>query len=65
MDYVILTSGFTKSPDVARVELSGLVNEFLRKGYRPVGGVAIDGNSEGQWLYQAMLNDDPDLESPA
>ena len=58
MDYVILTSGFTRSPDLARTELSAMVREFLGKGYRPVGGVAVDGNSEGQWLYQAMMLDD-------
>lgn len=57
MDYVILTSGFIRSPDVARRKLADLVNEFLSKGYKPVGGVAVDGNSDGQWLYQAMLLD--------
>ena len=59
MDYLILTSGYTKSPDVARTELSALVKEFLEKGYRPVGGVAVDGNQDGQWMYQAMLLDSP------
>lgn len=57
MDYVILTSGFVRSPDIARRELSDLVNEFLTKGYKPVGGVAVDGNDNGQWLYQAMLHE--------
>ena len=59
MDYIILTSGFVRSPDTARTKLSALVREFLEKGYRPVGGVAVDGNESGQWLYQAMLLDRP------
>lgn len=57
MDYVVLSSGFVRSPDVARRELADLVNEFLEKGYKPVGGVAVDGNAEGQWLYQAVLHE--------
>ncbi len=48
MEYTIIT-------DSGEHELSVEVNKYIAMGWKPVGGIAC--NSETQLLYQAMVKD--------
>ncbi len=50
MDYIIVES-------VGMEKLVAKVNEYIKKGWKPIGGVAVGVSSGPWWYFQAMIKE--------
>ena len=50
---------------LSSVQLTTYVNELIKAGWRPIGGVSISGKLHGAMVYaQAMVTDNMNLKVP-
>ena len=50
---------------LSSVQLTTYVNELIKAGWRPIGGVSISGKYHGTMVYaQAMVTDNMSLKVP-
>ena len=57
MHYKIIRSeNYIADPVESIKELEQKVNNCIQAGFEPIGGVCVDGNEEGAFFYQAVID---------
>ena len=53
---IIRTENYIAAPAESIKELEQKVNNSIRAGFEPIGGVCADGDAEGTFFYQAVID---------
>ena len=53
---IIRTDDYMSARHEAIKELEQKVNNSIRAGFEPIGGVCVDGDTEGAFFYQAVID---------
>ena len=53
---IIQTDNYISEPAESIKELEQKVNNSIRAGFEPIGGVCVDGDAEGMFFYQAVID---------